>query len=116
MRELGAQQQQPLLSRKGSAQADAEELRSHMAGVAEFAFSAFEERLRFLKTCASFTHSDHPTGAFADLSLRCSVNGDATTPESRLVIERYYAIRPRFIRTLGAPCLVSSLHPILNLY
>ena len=30
--------------------------------------------------------------------------------------ERYYAIRPRFIRTLGAPCHVSSLHPILNLY
>ncbi|GAA5922516.1 hypothetical protein JCM3775_005758 [Rhodotorula graminis] len=74
VRELGAQQ------RKGAVKGEPDELRSQMAGVAEFAFSAFEERLRYLK----------------------SVNGDAATPESRLVTERYYSLRPRFINTLVA--------------
>ncbi|BGP37735.1 hypothetical protein JCM10449v2_001657 [Rhodotorula kratochvilovae] len=79
VRELGAQQ-------RGGAGAAQDELKSQMAGVAEFAFSAFEERLRYLKT----------------------VNGDAATPESRLVAERYHALRPRFIRTLVAVGKVSA--------
>ncbi|GAA5890992.1 hypothetical protein JCM8208_003123 [Rhodotorula glutinis] len=74
VRELGAQQ------RKGAVKGEPDELRSQMAGVAEIAFSAFEERLRYLKT----------------------VNGDAATPESRLLTERYHSIRPRFINTLVA--------------
>ncbi|GAA6006390.1 uncharacterized protein JCM10292_002672 [Rhodotorula paludigena] len=56
------------------------ELRAQMAGLAEFAFSAFEERLQYLET----------------------INGEATTPESRTLNERYLALRPRFIRTLVA--------------
>ncbi|GAA5843798.1 hypothetical protein JCM9279_000149 [Rhodotorula babjevae] len=74
VRELGSQQ------RKGVAKGEPDELRNQMAGVAEFTFSAFEERLRHLKT----------------------INGDAATPESRLVAERYYSLRPRFINTLVA--------------
>ncbi|BGP13786.1 hypothetical protein JCM10213v2_001724 [Rhodosporidiobolus nylandii] len=62
------------------------ELRRQMASLAEFAFVAFEERLLFLRT----------------------VNGEHTTPEQRVLDERYLALRPRVIRTLVSIGAVSA--------
>ncbi|GAA5979128.1 hypothetical protein JCM11641_008435 [Rhodosporidiobolus odoratus] len=62
----------------GSQQQMQVELKRQMESLAEFAFSAFEERLLFLAT----------------------INGDATTPDQRALEERYLALRPRVIRTL----------------
>ncbi|GAA5885246.1 hypothetical protein JCM6882_009536 [Rhodosporidiobolus microsporus] len=62
----------------GNQQAMQAELKRQMASLAEFVFEAFEERLFFLAT----------------------VNGESTTPESRVLEERYLALRPRLIRTL----------------
>ncbi|GAA5919787.1 hypothetical protein JCM1841_005860 [Sporobolomyces salmonicolor] len=70
-----------------SQQAMQAELKKQMASVAEFVFSAFEERLLYLKT----------------------VNGDAVpSPESRVLTDRYLTLRPRFIRTLVSIDKVSS--------
>ncbi|GAA5863802.1 hypothetical protein JCM1840_005771 [Sporobolomyces johnsonii] len=63
------------------------ELKKQMAAVAEFVFSAFEERLLYLQT----------------------INGDAVvSPESRVLTDRYLTLRPRFIRTLVSIDKVSS--------
>ncbi|BGP22727.1 hypothetical protein JCM10295v2_001618 [Rhodotorula toruloides] len=75
------------LSEKQGVQA---ELKTQMVGVAEFVFSAFEERLLYLET----------------------VNGDAPAPELRQLRERYVEVRPRFIRMLVAIGKVAAAYKL----
>ncbi|KAJ8295370.1 Nucleoporin nup132 [Rhodotorula toruloides] len=66
------------------------ELKTQMAGVAEYVFAAFEKRLLYLET----------------------VNGDAPAPELRQVRERYIEVRPRFIRMLVAIGKVAAAYEL----
>ncbi|GAA5844336.1 hypothetical protein JCM5353_008463 [Sporobolomyces roseus] len=72
---------------KGGQEAMQEEFRNQMASLAEFVFSAIEERLLHLQT----------------------LQGDGpTSPEFRLLNEKYLSLRPRFIKTLVSINKVSS--------
>ncbi|KAI5479591.1 nuclear pore complex protein Nup133 [Pseudohyphozyma bogoriensis] len=71
------------------------ELKKQMASLADFVFGMYEERLSFLRT----------------------INADTgSSPESRVITERYLSLRPRFIRTLVSIGKVTNAYDLAERY
>ncbi|GAA6061596.1 hypothetical protein JCM10212_000904 [Sporobolomyces blumeae] len=68
-----------------------DEFKSQMASLAEYTFSALEERLLFLRT----SHDD-----------------GSASPEARTLNERYLTLRPKFLKTLVSIGKVSSAYEL----